>query len=281
MSVCLLVRSCERSVGLFSTRGRSVGLFGTRGRSVGLFTVGARAMSGTGTVEAPLYERWTELCSRDMVRTAEASQAWWRVVKDRYCEPWRFYHNLSHVHSMFLHFDNHRHKIQNQNAVAWAIFFHDIVYDAKASDNEARSAEMFHHFATENLQKPPDCIRETERLILLTKEHVTEEHRNKDRYGTKDEHYFLDFDMSVLGWPEQEYDVYAEQIRQEYVHIPLDQYRERRAKFLKKTLSEVTNIFSTEEFREQFEQQARQNLHREIQHLQAINVTLGLELPAT
>eukprot|EP00058_Branchiostoma_floridae_P001791 XP_002587279.1 hypothetical protein BRAFLDRAFT_129130 [Branchiostoma floridae] len=240
MSVCLLFRSCERSVGLFSTRGRSVGLFSTRGRSVGLFgTVGARAMSGTGTVEAPLYERWTELCSRDMVRTAEASQAWWRVVKDRYCEPWRFYHNLSHVHSMFLHFDNHRHKIQNQNAVAWAIFFHDIVYDAKASDNEARSAEMFHHFATENLQKPPDCIRETERLILLTKEHVTKEHRNKDRYGTKDKHYFLDFDMSVLGWPEQE------------------------------------------EFREQFEQQARQNLHREIQHLQAINVTLGLELPAT
>ncbi|XP_019645717.1 PREDICTED: uncharacterized protein LOC109486334 isoform X2 [Branchiostoma belcheri] len=245
MSICLLVRSC----------GRSVGVFGA---------AGVRAMSGSATVEAPLYERWTELCSRDRIRTTEARQDWWRVVKA----------------SMFQHFDRHQDKIQNRNAVAWAIFFHDVVYDAKASDNEARSAEMFHHFATENLQKPPDCIRETERLIMLTKEHVTEEHRHKDRYGTKDEHYFLDFDMSVLGWPEQDYDVYAEQIRQEYVHIPLDQYKERRAMFLKKSMSETANIFSTKEFREQFEKQARQNMNREIQHLQAIQVTLGLELPA-
>ncbi|XP_066298128.1 uncharacterized protein [Branchiostoma lanceolatum] len=281
MSVCLLVQSCGRTVGVFGTCRRTVGVFGTCRRTVGVFsTVRVRTMSGNAAVETPLSDRWTELCGRDRIRTAEAGQAWWRVVKERYCEPWRFYHNLSHVHSMFLHFDSHQHKIQNRNAVAWAIFFHDIVYDAKASDNEARSAEMFHHFATEHLQKPPDCIRETERLIMLTKEHVTEDHRNKDRYGTKDEHYFLDFDMSVLGWPEQDYDVYAKQIRQEYVHIPLDQYRERRAEFLKKTLSEIPNIFSTKEFRDQFEEQARQNLHREIQHLDSMNVTFGLELPA-
>ena len=49
------------------------------------------------------------------------------------------------------------------------------------------------------------------------------------RYGDSDEHYFLDFDMQVLGWDEADYDRYAEQIRQEYIHVPEQQYRTARA----------------------------------------------------
>ena len=49
------------------------------------------------------------------------------------------------------------------------------------------------------------------------------------RFGSGDEHYFLDFDIQVLGRPDADYDCYAGHIQQEYNHVPMEKYHTARA----------------------------------------------------
>ena len=44
---------------------------------------------------------------------------------------------------------------------------------------------------------------------------------------------FLDLDLSVLGWPSDEYLDYAQRVRFEYKHYPDDQFVSGRIKVLK------------------------------------------------
>lgn len=42
-------------------------------------------------------------------------------------------------------------------------------------------------------------MNKVENLILASKTHCTEEHKCEGIYGRDDVHYFLDFDISILG----------------------------------------------------------------------------------
>ena len=84
-----------------------------------------------------------------------------------------------------------------------------IIYNPKASDNEEKSAELFETFARECCldAEKSDKIKE---WILLTKSHTTDAHTTHGVYGSEDKHYLLDFDMAVLGWPQDgRYPVYG------------------------------------------------------------------------
>jgi predicted metal-dependent HD superfamily phosphohydrolase len=65
-------------------------------------------------------------------------------------------------------------------------------------------------------------------LILRTKHHKTDAHTTPGAYGQDDLHFFLDFDMAVLGRDPVSYRTYAEQIRQEYIHIPEEMFNKGR-----------------------------------------------------
>jgi predicted metal-dependent HD superfamily phosphohydrolase len=108
--------------------------------------------------------------------------------------------------------------------------------------------------------------------------------------GQDDVHYFLDFDMAILGSSKEgeyrathfpgvhvshnpkhtftEYDTYKKQIREEYAHYDDTTYAQGRLKVLRLFL-QIPNIFATKEFRENYELRARQNIAREIEELQA------------
>ncbi len=62
-------------------------------------------------------------------------------LRRRYAEPHRAYHDAAHVGLLWL-----RHLLHGGDPadrdLALAILFHDVVYDPKAKDNEARSAEL-------------------------------------------------------------------------------------------------------------------------------------------
>ena len=95
--------------------------------------------------------------------------------------------------------------------------------------------------------------------------------------------YFLDIDMAVLGKHKKAYLKYAALIRKEYAFVPHDVYCSKRAEILTTFLNGSSNndnnnnnnnngtnkkhIYLTEEFREAFEDRARENLREEIKLL--------------
>ena len=61
---------------------------------------------------------------------------------ERYSEPGRHYHDARHVLACLQALDRYPGRIHNSNAIELAIWYHDAIYDPRASDNEARSARQ-------------------------------------------------------------------------------------------------------------------------------------------
>ena len=73
----------------------------------------------------------------------------YQVLKEKYSEKSRFYHNLSHVKTLLSLYESLRTHIQNHHAIQFSIWFHDITYEPKRTDNEEESARL----ASETLGK--------------------------------------------------------------------------------------------------------------------------------
>lgn len=182
---------------------------------------------------------------------------WWSVISRRHSEEWRFYHTLSHVNAMMQLYHQWRERITDLNVVALAIYFHDVVYDPKAKDNETQSILLFEKFAFDcNLSD--DIISRVSQLIKATISHSI-----KNNFDDLDLSLFLDFDLAVLGEEPSRYKTYAKDIRKEYIHMNDELYRIARTKVLQSLLNSPS-LYASEEFRMQYEEQARKNMMREI-----------------
>jgi predicted metal-dependent HD superfamily phosphohydrolase len=177
----------------------------------------------------------------------------------RYREPHRAYHNLDHIADCLEKLDLARPILRQDeaDAVELALWWHDAVYDAKAGDNEERSAVLFRDAAASHRIAAP-LAEKVERLILLTKTHAP----GPDAA----EQAMIDIDLSILGAPLARFAAYDEGIRREYAHIPEDVWRERRARVLDGFLARP-RLFATALFHERFDTQARQNLSRALAQL--------------
>eukprot|EP00051_Salpingoeca_urceolata_P002821 m.53081 g.53081 ORF g.53081 m.53081 type:complete len:271 (+) comp12349_c0_seq2:101-913(+) len=218
-------------------------------------------------VKAELLEAW-RLWTVDNAVT----QAWFHRLADLYSEPTRHYHTLNHIWSMVQLVQQAQTRLQHPTAVGLATFFHDAIYDPKAPDNEEKSAELFSLFAREcaeggsALEGQGVDVGSVVDLILATKAHCTEVHRTAGALGADDVHWFLDFDMAVLGWPADAYQRYARQIRNEYQHVAWVDYCAKRPAVLR-TFLQTPNIYATGPFRHHREAPARQNLDQEAERL--------------
>ena len=74
---------------------------------------------------------------------------------------------------------------------------------------------------------------------------------------------FLDLDLSVLGWPTDEYSDYALRVRYEYQHYPDEDFISGRQKVLEHLGNKDKPIYFTDFFKQKFEDQARQNMQEE------------------
>lgn len=219
-------------------------------------------------IEKRVNTQWTELCSALKVDVG-LSQKWWKIVREHYCESWRYYHTLSHVHHMLDKLTAYEDKLKNPKEVALAVYFHDVIYDPRAGDNEEQSAVTFEKFAEECLCSGSEHGVERQRvceMIMLTKKHQTPAHMAENEYGDSDEHYLLDFDMAILGEQSSEYRLYSANIQREYAHIPNKEYCRRRAHVLKEFLG-TRRIYCTEVFHEKYEENAKKNILNEIASL--------------
>jgi predicted metal-dependent HD superfamily phosphohydrolase len=78
---------------------------------------------------------------------------------------------------------------------------------------------------------------------------------------------FLDLDISILGAPEEKYNAYAKQIRKEYSSYSWEEYCRGRTKVMTSFLQR-DRIFLTDHFHATYEEQARNNIQRELNSLQ-------------
>jgi len=205
-----------------------------------------------------LWRHWQDLLAGFGVGPAAAREAFEQIA-NRYAEPWRHYHTLEHVASMLdeLTKATAAVSVPDTHALFFAAYFHDVVYDPHATDNEERSADYADKVLSQ-LGVPSSTRAVVRALVLKTKHHLTEA---DDVAGQ----LFLDADLAILGVSASEYDRYAAQIRQEYSWVPELAYRAGRQAILSELLARP-QIFGTAPFRDR-EAAARQNLAREIANL--------------
>jgi predicted metal-dependent HD superfamily phosphohydrolase len=184
-------------------------------------------------------------------------------LKRRYAEPQRAYHNWTHIDELLAQFDVNVHALNHPFAFKLAILFHDAIYDPRASDNEARSAELLESMMKETAGT--DDIACAKDLILATHKHTTSA---VGRSFVSDAELFLDMDLSILGAGEERFDDYDAAIREEYRFVPLDTYRERRAEILKSFLARP-RLYLTDDYHHRLDGIARANLRRAIGRLES------------
>lgn len=167
----------------------------------------------------------------------------------------RYYHDLTHIISLLKIWEDHKHLLKDDEVVYLAIWFHDAIYDSWKSNNEEKSAEMAKDFL-QKINFSSNRIEKVVQYILATKTH----HHNE---SDSDLDFFLDFDMAILGAEDAIYDVYMQQIRDEYSLFPTFMFNRGRKKLLKSFMAQ-TSIFKTEEFRKKLESQAYDNIKKEL-----------------
>ena len=66
----------------------------------------------------------------------------WTEIEKNYSEKTRYYHTLQHLESLLSELTAIKSEIQHWEAVLFSLYYHDIIYDARKSDNEEKSAEL-------------------------------------------------------------------------------------------------------------------------------------------
>ena len=177
-----------------------------------------------------------------------ADPSTWSELVRHYAEPHRHYHTLDHVRAVVEALP-----AEASPALILAAWYHDVIYDPRASDNEQRSADFLRLAMPDSPHLESAC-----RLILLTQTHQAAE---DDHEG----HLLLDADLAILASTPALYDAYAEAIRREYDWVPEEAYRSGRAAILERFLARPC-IYHTARMAPH-EPKARDNLRREIERL--------------
>ena len=203
-----------------------------------------------------LQDRFLEITSHTIPGSVYA-HAFWREIEKHYSEAGRFYHNLTHLQEIFRLLDEMLPSSQS-DALSYAVFYHDIVYDVQKNDNEERSAG----FAARDMERllvPAATIAQCRSLILATKAH--------EAAGPAEMNYFTDADLSILGREPEEYQAYCMQIRKEYAVYPDGLYNPGRARVLRHFL-DMPRIYKTDLCFSRYEAQARRNMSAELASLE-------------
>ncbi len=177
-----------------------------------------------------------------------------------YADPTRHYHDTRHLAEVLTHLR----ELDGSEPlpVVLAAWFHDAIYDGER-DAEERSAA----WAEDAL---PDLVgeevaAEVARLVRLTETHDPEP---DDIAGCA----LSDADMAILASGPERYADYAAGVRQEFAHVPDEDFRAGRAQVLRSLLERET-IYHTAYARDRWEDTARANLERELGSLEQAGST--------
>ncbi len=172
-------------------------------------------------------------------------------------EPQRVYHGTSHLVDCLQQLDGAPGEGADRRIVEAALWFHDAIYDPRATGNETRSAAWASRaLGAAGVASPIGA--EVVRLVLLTRHTIPA----ADPAGR----LLCDVDLSVLGREPEEYEEFERRIRAEYAWVPEETYRSVRAEILAGFLRRDP-LFLTGHFRRKYEIGARRNLESAVLRL--------------
>ncbi|EEH68694.1 MULTISPECIES: HD domain-containing protein [Acinetobacter] len=166
-----------------------------------------------------------------------------------YSEKQRAYHTVQHLYECLVLFESIRPDLNDANAVELALWFHDVVYDPQAKDNELKSAELLEYYLAQDLSV--DIVQKIKRWIIATQKHeATDE---------LDLQFLLDIDLAILAASPERFDEYEQQIQQEFAWVDPDIYSIKRKQVLAH-FYQTEPLYQTEYFQQNFERKAKSNL---------------------
>ena len=206
----------------------------------------------------------------------EIRRAWRHVVGDghdehldgllsRYGEPHRYYHTATHAMTVIRNVHDVSamiHRQPSEELVAAALY-HDVIYDPRVDDNEARSATLASSQLAEAGWSYGRCAV-VAALIL-----ATATHSGTDADLVTETAILLDADLAILGAEPHSYTAYATGVRAEYFFVDEERWRTGRGRILQDFLDRP-RIFATEYMHTELERRAHANIKAE---LAALNMT--------
>jgi len=186
----------------------------------------------------------------------------------------RTYHNFDHVlHCLTqLQFLSNMGKIEDTLALELALWFHDVFYDIRCNCNEEMSANI----ATDSLKgivpdamlfRIKELIKCTKYSGCLTTPYVPNYTREDD---DQDHLYIRDIDFSGFALLFPQVLEAGRNIRNESPFLDDLTFYEKRVKFLSLLVQDDFKIYHTELLNTMYEDTAKYNIRREIEHCEGM-----------
>ena len=175
----------------------------------------------------------------------------WKRITDGYSEPHRYYHSQRHILECLKKFDLVKNSLDDSDSVELAIWFHDLILEPSADDNEYQSMLLFQELAQPLL--PEKLIDKVCSLIMST--------RHIDAPTHHDESCVQDIDLSSMGGAWDDFVRDVEDLRKEYHYLTEEQFTEGIQSFYRKMLDR-DKIYSSDYFNALCEDKARANIRR-------------------
>jgi len=231
------------------------------------------------------------------------AEKWWGKIEAAYGETQRAYHTLEHIDELLVHIGRvssgatPTHQWHNLDAILLATFFHDVVYDPRAGDNEEQSCAVLEAYAREADMpvgaegRRPRAALVAAVAVLCTKSHSAEAPGSRgaglpvevvssaggvssalvaelSEGELQDIRVFLDADMAILAAGRERYARYARQVAAEFSHLEVPAYRAGRGAFLDALVASGRPVFHTPAFAAE-NSKAMENMRWEAELLRA------------
>ena len=189
---------------------------------------------------------WTQF-SAELNLDNKQAEVLYLLLENAYTESQRYYHTIQHIVECLDLFHQIKAQFNDPITVELAIWFHDVIYDPKASDNEEQSAALMQKYCSNLLAS--DQIQKVYEWIIATKKHQAS--------IDQDLNYLLNIDLAILGSSTVRFAEYEQQIQHEYACVENELYKLKRAEVLQ-YFFQMNPLYQTEYFRQLFEDQAKQ-----------------------
>jgi predicted metal-dependent HD superfamily phosphohydrolase len=169
-------------------------------------------------------------------------------IAAHYGAPNRTYHTLGHVDDCLARLDTVATLVEDRHAIEIAIWFHDVICDSGAPDNEARSSRWY---LERSAGATPRFRLAVCRMILAS--------RHAEPAVRLDSRYMVDIDLAGFGHPWPEFRRTTDLVRGEFPHKSDAEFARGLAPFMRSLVARES-LYLTDFFRERCEATARRNV---------------------
>lgn len=200
-----------------------------------------------------LTAHWQSL-ARELGRDTPAWRAEGRRLLRRWAHQPRAYHDTTHLRACLRHLQTVRSlpskPLEDPQAVALALWYHDAIYWPWSAHNEERSADLATHFLTQQGLPAP--------RISSVRQHILDT-RHTPGTLVGDAQWVVDIDLAILGAHDAQFRRFERHVRREYFFVRWPRYVAGRSAVLQGFLARP-RIYSTDFFHQRYEACARANL---------------------